>query len=52
MVMTITQCYWMMSTVLATTTSLSYSVLSLQPLIVDVLTLMMLLCTAVSAILK
>ena len=52
MVMTIIQCYWMMSTVLVTTTSLSYSVLSLHTLIVDVLIHMMLLCTAVSFLLK
>ena len=49
MVLTITQCYWIMLTVLTTTTSLSYSVPTLHTLILDVLTLtlMMLLYTAV-----
>ena len=47
--MTTAQHYWMMSIALTTTTSLSYSVPILQSLIVDVvLTIMMLLCSAVS----
>ena len=51
MALTITQCYWIMLTVITTTTSLSYSVPTLHTLIVDVLPiLMMLLCIAVSAI--
>ena len=50
MALTIAQWYWMISTVLTMTTSLSYNVPTLHPLIVDVLTLtlMMLLCPAVS----
>ena len=50
MALTTVQCYWMMSTVLTMTISLSYNVPTLLSLIVDVLTLtlMMVLCPAVS----
>ena len=52
MVLTTVPCYWMMSTVITTTTSLFYSIPTLQPLIVDVLIVIMLLYTAVSLIIN
>ena len=53
MILTLTQCYWMMSTALTTTTSLFYSVLLIiHTLLMNVrtATLMMLLFTAICSV--